>query len=122
MGDKRAKIDLNNDEDEIGLEQLLGSSENRPLSNEEQHLISNEAEKLGFIKRQGRTPRKRSPYLLQKNIKMRIGMPELLSELTSTIKAGSDQETIEIALGVLIESLNLKEIKEKYKSLINKNN
>ena len=66
---------------------------------------------------QRRSPRKRSPYVIQKNMKMRIGMSELLAALTKKIKAGSDQETIEIAIGSLIEREGLQALKTRFDKL-----
>lgn len=57
-------------------------------------------------------------YLIQKNIKMRLGMPEILAKLTAATGGKSDQETIEKALLALIEKEGLKTLKAEYKKLL----
>lgn len=49
---------------------------------------------------------------------MRIGMPELLADITSRIRSDSDQETLERAILALIEKEKLNDIKVKYNELI----
>lgn len=106
--------------DQIDLEELTGTHKPLPTA-EQQQAVKAIAEHSEFISREVRQkkPRKRSPYIVQKNIKMRIGMPELLAELTKKIKTRSDQETIEKALGLLIEREGTKAIISKYEKVTN---
>ena len=105
--------------DQIDLEELTGTH-TKPLSTaEQQQVVKNVAEQSDFVSREvkQKKPRKRSPYIIQKNMKMRLGMPELLAELTKKIKTGSDQETIEKALGLLIEQEGTKTMISKFEKI-----
>ncbi len=48
---------------------------------------------------------------------MRIGMKELLSDLTAHIGAKSDQETLELGILALIEKKDAKEFLKKFKAI-----
>lgn len=61
--------------------------------------------------------RQRSPYVIQKNIKMRMGMAELLADLTHKAQAGSDQETLELAILALIDKYGYEDLLQRYKEL-----
>ena len=106
------------DEEQIDLEELTGATTQSKPANE-QAVVQAVAQESSFASRGDtqKKPRKRSPYVIQKNMKMRIGMPELLAALTKKVKAGSDQETIEIALGALIEREGLEALKTRYEKL-----
>jgi hypothetical protein len=82
--------------------------------------LSEASADLGFVSRESKAKKvkKRSPYVVQKNIKMRIGMSELLNEVTLSVGSGSDQETLEKALLSIIEEKNLVNLKKKYLELL----
>ena len=107
------------DNNQIDLEELTGNNIKPLLTPEQQEAVRSIAEQSEFVSRevQQKKPRKRSPYIVQKNMKMRLGMPELLEELTKKIKTGSDQETVERALGFLIEQQGTKAMLLKYEKL-----
>ncbi|AZQ13300.1 hypothetical protein [Shewanella khirikhana] len=92
-------------EDDISLEAVLEKSvriPQEPLSDRQLREIEAQSESMGFARRQNR---KRSPYVIQKNIKIRVGMDELLAELGQAIGSKSDQETFDIAISKLVESV-----------------
>lgn len=62
-------------------------------------------------------PKKKSPYIIPKSIKMREGMKELLSDLTEHLGTESEQRTIELALLALIEKKGNKELKSRYTNI-----
>lgn len=66
--------------------------------------------------------KKRTPYILQKNFKMRVGMVELLEEITEAIAAKSEQEAIEIALGALIACKGDENLKARYNKILEQDN
>ncbi|NOI26689.1 hypothetical protein [Vibrio mediterranei] len=107
-------------EDSIDLEELANTSRRPKVTDRDIEVVAAVAQKSSFASR-GDVPkkvRKRSPYIIQKNIKMRIGMPELLAEVTDTISANSDQETLERALFALIEQEELWDLKSTYLKLL----
>jgi hypothetical protein len=115
MSRERVGFGLNDDE-QIDIEDLTGGTE-QPQQDQEtlKKALDKAGEETGFVSREApkKKMRKRTPYVIQKNMKMRIDMPELLADLTKRIQSSSDQETIEIALGVLI-------VQEGVKGLINR--
>lgn len=119
MSNQRTSLSLDIDEPDIDLTELTEVASPAPTTKQQQAIFK-AGEFHGFVNRDPRMkkPRKRSPYVLQKNIKLRIGMSELLSDVTSKIKLTSDQETIERALLALIEQEGLTKLKEKFEELI----
>lgn len=105
MNKNRQPLGLDDDIDLLDITTLSKSSTESSLSQQQKNDLVKANEHLGFVSRQSvSTPtRKKSPYVIQKNMKMRIGMPELLSMLTEKLGANSDQETIELAIKSLIE-------------------
>lgn len=120
MGKERAHVNFD-DDDQIDLEELTKMTSHPKITKSQKKLLSEEAEKTGFVSRdpiKKRTNRKRSPYVLQKNIKVRIGMSELLADITNAIGAESDQETIEIAIRSLLKDKNCKSLLTRYDQII----
>ncbi len=108
-------------DDDIDLEDIISKPKTRKRSSVERELIEEAAHVSNFPSREPvkKKIRKKSPYINQKNIKMRFGMSELLADLTKHLGFSSDQETIEVALGALIDKKGLTSIKEQYLNLIN---
>jgi len=77
------------------------------------------AEASGFTSRQPirRRIKKRSPYIIQANLKTRIGMKELLQELSDRLEK-YDQETFELAILALLEKEGIEDLKKQYKELV----
>ena len=107
-------------EDTIDLEELTNTSSKPKATDHDIEVVAAIAQKSSFASRGdiSKKVRKRSPYIIQKNIKMRLGMPELLMEVTNEINAHSDQETLERALLALIEQEELSDLKSAYLSLV----
>jgi len=105
MDKNRQPLGLDEDIDLSELTTQRASHVESSLSQQQKDALVKVNEHLGFVSRQPITisTRKRSPYVIQKNMKMRIGMPELLSRLSDRLAANSDQETIELAIKSLIE-------------------
>lgn len=105
------------DDDHIDLEELAGRTKKKQ---DDVAIVTAIAQKSNFSSRgdNKKKGRKRSPYVIQKNIKMRIGMPELLADITSYIRSDSDQETLERAILALLEKEKLDDIKVEYNKLI----
>ena len=118
MTQERAGLGL--DDDQIDLEELAGASQ-QPQQDKEalKKALDKAGEQTGFVSREAvkKKPRKRSPYIVQKNTKMRVGMPELLAKITEAIGSGSDQETLEKALLALVEKEKKADLKKKYLEL-----
>lgn len=110
---------LSIEDDQIDLEDLV-SPPQAPPSEEEYKKMQEVGEKLGFVDRSSKIKKtkKRTPYIIQHNSKMRIGMKELLSDLTAHIGAKSDQETLELGILALIEKEGVKGFLKKFKALI----
>lgn len=104
-------------DDLIDLEELAGRTKKKQ---DDVDIVTAVAQQSNFSSRgdNKKKERKRSPYVIQKNIKMRIGMPELLAGITSRIRSDSDQETLERAILALIEKEKLNDIKVKYNELM----
>lgn len=104
MDSSRSKIVIDEIEEDIPLQQVVEVSSNNNVRLTERQLreVEAQSEKLGFSRRE---KRKRSPFVIQKNIKIRVGMDELLSELGKAVGAKSDQETFDIAIARLVESV-----------------
>lgn len=117
MAKSREQLSMN--DDQIDLDELTGENQ-VPPSDEVYKKMQQAAEKYGFVDRSPKVKksRKRSPYVIQHNAKMRIGMKELLVDLTAYIGAKSDQETLELAFLALIEKKGAKEILKQYKELV----
>lgn len=105
-------------EDDVSLEGFEKSIKNLPK--DERRIIEEVAKKSNFSSRGDlkKISKKRTPYVLQKNIKMRVGMIELLEEITEKIEARSEQEAIEVALGALIENQGDPALKERYDKIL----
>lgn len=108
------------DNESIDIEELTVSSFTKKTSSDEKELIEAIAKENSFSSRGDniKKPRKRSPYVIQKNIKMRVGMSELLTKVTKKISADSDQETLEIALLALIQKVNNSKLEKEYRKII----
>ncbi len=119
MVDKQ-RISLDLGEDNIDLEELTGLSTHvyKPTVHQ-QKAMEEEGEKLGFVSRQSRKRpvRKRSPYTVQNNFKTRVGMKELLQEVSDRLET-YDQETLELAMLALIEKEKLNDLLKKYNELV----
>lgn len=120
MTQKRAG--LNFDEGSIDIEEFAEGSEEASHSDESlKEALDKSGEETGFVSRTSgvltRIERRRTPYIMQKNVKMRLGMPEILAEITYKLRTSSDQETIELAIGALLEKAELKKLKAKYNKL-----
>ena len=114
----KSREHLSLEDDQIDLEELT-SPPQAPPSDEEFKRMQKVGERFGFVDRSPKVKktRYRSPYVIQHNSKMRIGMKELLGDLTSNIGARSDQETLELAILALIEKEGDKELLQKYKEI-----
>lgn len=118
MTKKRAHLSF--DDESIDLEEITVAIPKQRPNMKQRQQIDHDAEKLGFVSREvvKRRGRKRSPYVIQKNIKMRFGMPELLADLTQEISSGSEQETLELAIVALAQKHQMSTIVKKYEDLI----
>lgn len=122
MSQKRAGLSLDNQTD---IEEFT-QTEQQPAPVDKAEIkkrLSKAGEITGFgsrePKKKGKVGRPKSTvYLVQKNIKMRLGMPEILAEVTAATGGNSDQETIEKALLAFIEKEGLKALKAKYEKAI----
>ena len=115
-----AERKIKNFNDEIGIEEIASYSSLSDRSLKDRELIEKIAEKSQFSSRgdHKKKLRKRTPYVIQKNIKMRLGMPDLLNDLSLFIGSNSDQETLEKAILALIEKINNEELKKQYLNLV----
>lgn len=104
MDNPRSKIVIDDNDDDISLLKVLAATSSKavPLTDRQLKEVEAQSETLGFKRRE---KRKRSPYVIQKNIKIRVGMDELLGELGKAIGSKSDQETFDIAISKLVESI-----------------
>lgn len=124
MTQERAGFGLNSDNsdpNQIDLEELTGAANSLHQDTSKlKKALQSAGEETGFNRSEApkKKVRKRSPYVIQKNIKMRVGMAELLAEITAALKSGSDQETLETAMLSLLEKEGLNDLKEKYERLI----
>lgn len=125
MSQKRAGLDLDENENQIHLEDCIAAATQADKVDKQK--IKKELAEVGkktkFVSREpqkkGKVGRPKSTvYLVQKNIKMRLGMPEILAEVTAATGGSSDQETIEKALLAFIEKEGLKALKTKYEKAI----
>lgn len=84
-----------------------------------QEALEKEGEKFGFVSRQSkrRPAKKRSPYIVQNNLKMRVGMKEIFQEISLRLET-YDQETLELALLSLIEKEGLDDLLPHYHELV----
>jgi hypothetical protein len=116
MAKSREHITL--EDDPIDLEELTTPPQ-APPSDAEYSRMREAGKKFGFVDRfpSAKKTRLRSPYVIQHNSKMRIGMKELLADLTASIGAKSDQETLELAILALIEQKGNKELLQQYRDI-----
>ena len=120
---KRVSLGLDDDKPtttSIDLEELAQAHTNNVKpSSDLKDVLEKEGEKYGFVSRQPnrRPAKKRSPYIVQNNMKMRIGMKELFQEVS--LRLGTyDQETLELALLSLIEKEGLDDLHSHYHQLV----
>lgn len=115
----KAREHLSIEEDHIDLEELI-SEPKSPPSREEFERMQRAGEKFGFVDRSPKVKKqkKRTPYIIQHNSKMRLGMKELLNDLTVYIEAKSDQETLERGILALIEKENAENLLIRFNELI----
>ncbi len=121
MGKGKDREHFSIEDDQIDLNELVGISQTPP-SDEEYKQMQKAGEKFGFSDRslKVKKPKKRTPYIIQHNSKMRLGMKELLSDLTAHIEAKSDQETLELGILALIEKKGAEEFKQRFEKLLNR--
>ena len=113
MGEERASVF--DDDSQIDLEKLVGKgSTNKPPIDPEK--VQEVASQSGFTSRQAKKRRvkRRSPYTVQANLKTRLGMKELLQDLSDRLDK-YDQETFELALLALMEKEGMTDLIERYK-------
>ena len=119
MGKQRAWLQLDRDEEQTDIEEFArkGSIKKKPRIDPEK--VKEVAAASGFTSRQPRKKRvkKRSPYVVQTNLKTRAGMKELLQELSYRLKK-YDQETFELAILALLEKECIEDLKKEYQDLI----
>ena len=118
MGDKRAHIDFD-DEEEIDLSALVGNTEQPKPTIKQQKAITNEAKRTGFVSREPRKMgrRRTSPYTAQFGGKCREGMKPLFQEIGEALDC-QDTVTLELAIQALLEKEGLNKLLEKYNELI----
>lgn len=77
------------------------------------------AESSGFTSRQPTKKRskKRSPYIVQTNLKTRIGMKELMQSVSDRLDV-YDQTTFELGLLALMEKEGMDDLVKKYRKLV----
>lgn len=115
---KRSSLDLGS-EDTIDIEEIADRPSRPAPTIEQQEAIMKAGESHGFVSRQPvlKKSRKRSPYVIQKNIKMRMGMSDILATITKKIGASSDQESLEIAIKALIKQESLFDLLTEYQEI-----
>ncbi len=118
MGRRRAGLNIEVDEQPVDIEDFAGkgSINEKPLVDRVK--VQEVAEASGFVSRQPkkRRKKKRSPYVVQTNLKTRLGMKELLQTLSDTLDI-NDQETLELAILALLEKEGFKNLIKEYKEL-----
>ncbi len=119
MSNNRISLGLGGDSEQIDLEELTATPPTHKPTLEQQKKMEKEGEKLGFISRQSRRRpvKKRSPYTVQSNLKTRVGMKELLQNISDRLEI-YDQETLELALLALIEKERLNDFLKQYNELV----
>lgn len=121
--DKRPSLSL---DDDIDISSLVKPSNTVKTSPETIDALVEEGKKTGFVSREAkeseqgttRSRRKVSPYTVQKNIKMRVGMADLLEEITYSLDSHSDQATVEVAILALIQKEELTELEKKFHEIV----
>ncbi len=107
-------------DDDLDIAELASYTKKVSISQDESHIVKSIAEKSSFASRgdNKKKPRKRSPYVIQKNIKMRIGMPELLVEVSRRLGVKTDQETLERGILALMEKEGLEDLTKSFFEIV----
>jgi len=124
MPDKeRAVLALDDDLDEVdelGLGDFATQAPPRPKPTVNPKVIRDVAEQSGFVSRQPqkmKRSRRRSPYTIQTNFKTRPGMKDLIQQISERLDT-YDQETLELAIGCLLEKNDMQDLLQQYRSII----
>lgn len=115
----RGKID--SDEVDIDLASLVTSSPARATTADSEK-VKKSAEESGFVSRVSKKTRrrgKRSPYVEQKNIKVRIGVSDLYIDIGEKLGV-NDNEVFDLALQALLEKTKLKPELARLKEILKK--
>ncbi len=118
MGRQRAGLNIEADEQQIDIGDFAGKGRKNEKPPIDQVKVQEVAEASGFVSRQPKKRRKknRSPYVVQTNLKTRLGMKELLQTLSDTLGI-NDQETLELAILALLKQKGLKDLIAEHKEL-----
>jgi len=116
MGNERAGLDFNSDE-EIDIQELINTTSHQTHLNKEE--IEKSAHDTGFVSRQPRINRAKpkSPFMIQMNIKTRVGAKEIFQEAGS-ILGTYDYTTFERAFISLLEKEGLNDLLKRYKDIM----
>lgn len=106
-------------EEDINIEDLV-LSPTPPPTYDQFNKMKQAGELFGFTDRSPKPKKlkKTSPYIVQHNTKLRLGMKELLNDLMIEIGARSTQETLELSILAMIEKSGNKELLKKFNQLI----
>lgn len=113
----RQRAGFNLEDETIDLEELTSIKSKGNLTKEQIKKVDIEAEKLGFISRQPKKRRKKSPYTAQFGGKCREGMKELFQDIAERMDL-YDTKTLELAILALIEKQGFEDLMEQYKNLV----
>ena len=119
MTKQRARLDLDEEEGGINLEELLESGPSRKKVPPTE-IVQQVARDSGFVSREAPPPRrrrKRSPYTAQIGIKARPAMRTLFQDLSAHLDV-YDHTTFEQALLALIEKRGTGEHKKTFYSIV----
>lgn len=116
---KRETLGLGGGEapDTIDLEELTGARTPPRLDRQQ---IEHIGQQTGFVSRdpvRQKPPRQPTPYIVQRNFKLRLGMGDLLDALAKRLGSTS-QQTIEQGLLALIEKKGLEDFKAEFERLL----
>jgi hypothetical protein len=122
MAKERADFDFGSDDAEPNID--LSSVIKASRSIDKKHHVSQKdleysAQESGFSSRDPQKiqrSKRRSPYVIQTNLKTRIGMKELMHHLSDQLGI-YDQETFELGLEALMEKHNMSDLLRKFQHL-----
>jgi hypothetical protein len=122
MANERANFDFGSDETEndIDLTSVIKASRKVDKKNAVNSKdLDQIAQESGFSSREPQKiqrHRRRSPYVIQTNLKTRIGMKELMQNISDNLGL-FDQETFELGLEALMEKHDMSDLLRKFQQL-----
>lgn len=113
MGRERTGLDLSEENEELDITLVVGQAHRAVDKPVNTRIVTEEAIKAGFVSREPKMRRKKSPYTEQFGGRCRKGMKELFQDAGDVLGL-YDTQTLELAVLALLEKEELTDLIMRY--------